>query len=403
MAKTLQDYSTNADSNLALATASGPDIPLGENQMLPRHVNDAVRAVMADAAIDLRASGRPARSAETFAVKIVDNNTAIGSRPAVGGKKIELDGQVNPFVVFNGVTGAPVTYTFDTSDGSNTAALRFYASSDQTTEHTAGVTVTGTPGTAGSNTQITVTEATPRILFYQIAGTSGLGGVAISAASSEALANVTAAVTQAQTAATNAFDSAYIAGANPTSNAEYFAQQASGSATSATTSATTATNAAYKSGATPTSNAEYFKEQAEIFKNQAYNYTYKAGATPTTNAEYYAEQAALALTDAQTARDHANQARDLALAADDNNMWLGGYAAGAFPTSVGGVPVVTGTALYDTTNGKIKVYNGSSYEDLAGSMASTSLTDTANIVYKDATLNELTGHAQSGGNPRFDH
>ena len=59
---------------------------------------------MADAAIDTRASGRPARTSETFTVKIVDDNSAVGSRPAVSGKKGELDGQVNPFIHFGGVT-----------------------------------------------------------------------------------------------------------------------------------------------------------------------------------------------------------------------------------------------------------------------------------------------------------
>ena len=62
MAKTFQNYSSAADSNTVLKNPSDVDIPLGENLMLPRHVNDAVRAVMADAAIDMRAGGRPAQT-----------------------------------------------------------------------------------------------------------------------------------------------------------------------------------------------------------------------------------------------------------------------------------------------------------------------------------------------------
>lgn len=384
MAKTFQNYSADADNNTTLDSSSGAAIPLGEGQMLPRHVNDAVRAVMADAAIDTRASGRPARTSETFTVKIVDDNSAVGSRPAVSGKKVELDGQVNPFIHFGGVTGAAVTYTFDTSDSSVTGALRFYTTATQATEYSTNVTVTGTAGTAGASTTIQVTESTPRILFYQIAGTSGLGGVAVSMASSEALANVTGAVTDAQTAqaAAEAAQTAAETAKTGAETAEADAQQYSLTAVAARDLAVS------------------YRDTAQTYKNQAFNYTYKAGSTPTNNAEYFFEQATAAKNDAVAARDTAVIAKNSAIAANDNNVWLGGYAAGSFPTTVAGVAVVAGTALFDTTNNKVQVYTGSAWADILGAVASTSLQDTANIVYKDASLNELTGTLKVDGGIR---
>ena len=369
MAKTFQNYSSAADSNTVLKNPSDVDIPLGENLMLPRHVNDAVRAVMADAAIDMRAGGRPAKTAETFAVKIVDDNTSIGSRPAVGGKKIELDGQVNPFLSFAGVTNATCTYTFDTSDTSCTGHLRFYTSSAQTAEHTSGVTVTGTAGTAGANTQIVINESTPRILYYQIAGTSGLGGVAITMASSEALANVSGAVSDAQAAQTAAATSATAA-----------ATSATAAATSATAAATSASSAD-----TAKTGAESARDLAQTYKDQTFNYTYKTGNAPTNNAEYFFEQATAAKNDAVAAKDTAVASAAAAQAADDNNIYLGGSATN--PTTLAdGTALIAGAAYYNTSAGEVRFYSGSSWAAAGGGSSQVSA-NAANDLTLDATDN----------------
>ena len=172
MAKTTQNYSANAASNTALIAPDGTQIPLGEGQTLPKHVNDAFRALMADTAIAAKFSGLPAGRSVAVTVKLVSNTDSLGSFPAVGGQKLELDGAVNPALVLAGTSAAPHTYTFDTSDSSMTAALRFYEDASQTTEYTTGVTV------SGGQTTIAVTDTAPKVLYYQLAGSAGLGGIA---------------------------------------------------------------------------------------------------------------------------------------------------------------------------------------------------------------------------------
>ena len=361
MVKTTQSYSGAQDSNTALTSDGGVAIPLGEGQMLPRHVNDAVRALMADMANDLKAGGRPATQTETFVVRRVEDNSAKGSMPAQSNIKLEIDGALNPHLLLTGTASAPVTYTFDTSDSSMTAALRFYADSSQTTEHTAGVTINGTAGTAGASTAIVVTENTPRILYYQLDGSAGVGGLAISAASSEALANVTGAVTQAEDARDDA------------QTAQGLAETARDAAQTAETNAETAeTNAE-----TAEANAVSARDTAQTHASNA------------SSAQAAAESARdLALTyrnDAQNAKTDAVTAKDLILASQDDNLWLGGFAATAFPTTDNdGNALLTGAALYDTTNSATKIFNGTSFESVGGSIASTDLTDSANIVRNNA-------------------
>jgi hypothetical protein len=77
------------------------------------------------------------------------------------------------------------TYRFDQSDSTNSGhPLKFSATSNGThnsgSEYTTGVTVVGTPGNAGSYTQISVPTGAPTLYYYCTAH-SGMGGSATTA------------------------------------------------------------------------------------------------------------------------------------------------------------------------------------------------------------------------------
>jgi hypothetical protein len=74
-----------------------------------------------------------------------------------------------------------VTYRFDQSDPSNTGhPLRFSLTDNGThnggTEFTTGVATSGTPGSAGAYTEITLEQDGPQVLYYYCSFHSGMGG-----------------------------------------------------------------------------------------------------------------------------------------------------------------------------------------------------------------------------------
>ena len=95
-----------------------------------------------------------------------------------GANKYFIDGVQQPTLeLFEGNT-----YRFDQSDSTNsTHGLRFSEGSDGThggdIEFTSGVTTSGTPGSSGAYTEITVPARTPTLYYYCV-NHSGMGGQA---------------------------------------------------------------------------------------------------------------------------------------------------------------------------------------------------------------------------------
>jgi hypothetical protein len=112
---------------------------------------------------------------QTYAVTVVEDG---------GQKYYRFDGNSTNALTLNLQEGG--TYTFDQSDSTNALGgaahpLRFSTTSDGThgggSEYTTGVTTTGTPGTSGAKTVITVAHDAPT-LYYYCSVHSGMGGQA---------------------------------------------------------------------------------------------------------------------------------------------------------------------------------------------------------------------------------
>ena len=111
-----------------------------------------------------------ASPAITYTVKVVSDS----------GNKYRFDDFGTSAVTLDLQEGG--TYTFDQSDSSNSGhPLRFSTTSNGThgggSEYTTGVTTTGTPGSSGAKTVITVAASAPT-LYYQCSSHSGMGGQA---------------------------------------------------------------------------------------------------------------------------------------------------------------------------------------------------------------------------------
>ena len=106
----------------------------------------------------------------TYSVKVVSDS----------GNKYRFDDFGTSAVTLDLQEGG--TYTFDQSDSSNAGhPLRFSTTSNGThgggSEYTTGVTTTGTPGSSGAKTVITVAASAPT-LYYYCTQHSGMGGQA---------------------------------------------------------------------------------------------------------------------------------------------------------------------------------------------------------------------------------
>jgi hypothetical protein len=153
---------------------------------------------------------------KTFAVTVTNPGS---------GNRYTLDGKVS------GTNAMPITieeggtYTFDQSDNTNSGhPLRFSTTSDGThgggSEYTTGVTVSGTPGSAGAKTVITVAASAATLYFYCTAH-SGMGAQASTPGSGGGVSNLSGTIASVVNANTTAGFSIATYTGNGTSGATF--------------------------------------------------------------------------------------------------------------------------------------------------------------------------------------
>ena len=213
----------------------------------------------------------------------------------------------------------------------------------------------------------------------------------------EAAASATAAATSETNAATSETNAATSA-----TNASNSASAASTSASAASTSATAAASSA-TAAATSETNAGTSETNAASSASAAATSATNAGASET-NAASSATAAAASATSASAAQTAAESARDSALASFDSfdDRYLGTKTSD--PTlDNDGDALVAGALYFNSTDGEMKVYNGTSwvdaYADGATLVAKAGDTMTgALVINADLTVDTDTLHVDSTNN-----
>ena len=114
----------------------------------------------------------PDGTVRTLTVKVVTKTQRHPYYNVGSSSGYEIDGVESPFIEL--ILGN--TYKFDQSDSSNAGhPLRMYYDVGKNRAYTTNVTTSGTPGSSGAYTQIVVTEATPKVLFYQCSAHGNMG------------------------------------------------------------------------------------------------------------------------------------------------------------------------------------------------------------------------------------
>ena len=158
------------EGGVASVTGSSSTGSVGSVTVL---IANVISAVTGSAGTSSVGSITVASNVTNYAVTVASGTNSYGT-----GNKFYIDGSVSPTLTLN--EGS--TYWFDQSDSTNsTHPLRFSTTANGTwgggSEYTTGVTTTGTPGSAGAYTKITVASGAPT-LYYYCTNHSGMGGQA---------------------------------------------------------------------------------------------------------------------------------------------------------------------------------------------------------------------------------
>ena len=133
---------------------------------------------------DLEMSNTPLRDAKYVSHRSPDSTVTQIITVTVAAKTSEHNefgsGSSNGYVIDGDqspqITLSKGVYKFDQADNSNsTHPLEFYYDRDKNREYSTGVVVTGTAGSAGANTTITIDDQTPTPLYYQCTAHSYMG------------------------------------------------------------------------------------------------------------------------------------------------------------------------------------------------------------------------------------
>jgi len=117
--------------------------------------------------------GAESSATKTFVVRVASKTSNHRYNGNGSTSAYFIDGIESPFLTL--LPGK--TYRFDQSDASNSGnRLGFYLEADRTTSYNTNVTTTAeSPGTAGSYTEIIVTDTTPIVLHYQSSSSAYMG------------------------------------------------------------------------------------------------------------------------------------------------------------------------------------------------------------------------------------
>ena len=161
---------------------------------------------------DLEMSNTPLRDAKYVSHRSPDSTVTQIITVTVAAKTSEHNefgsGSSNGYVIDGDqspqITLSKGVYKFDQADNSNsTHPLKFYYDRDKNREYSTGVVVTGTAGSAGANTTITIDDQTPTPLYYQCTAHSYMGHQIDIPTGSQKRLNITSATATGNLAGAN--------------------------------------------------------------------------------------------------------------------------------------------------------------------------------------------------------